>query len=118
MGEDLDYDYEEYLFRAVIDIADDHKHAILRLYLGRKVEDVSELSRAQAQDGRQGHAMHVATGRRFRCVDVGMRVDPDQPYLLVLTPLLAVEFPDSRHSACCDGGIASPNQPRFASFQG
>ena len=58
--------------------------------------------------------MHVSAGRAVRCVDVGVRVDPDQTNLLVLTP---VELGNSGDSARPNGMVAAQNQRNLASLQ-
>ena len=75
-----------------VDVAHADQHAVLRFHLGREVENVAEFRRPQAHHRGQRHAMHVAAGRRFGRVDVGVRVDPDQADVLVLA---AIKFGDA-----------------------
>ena len=58
--------------------------------------------------------MHVAAGRGFGSVDIGVRVNPDEADLLVLA---AVELRDAGHRAGSDGVIASQHHGHFAGFQ-
>ena len=58
--------------------------------------------------------MHVAAGRGFGRVDVGVGVDPDQADALVLA---AVELGDAGDRAGCHGMVAAQHQRDFAGFE-
>ena len=102
-----------FLFHRV-NVAHAHQHAILRLHLGGKIEDVCQFRRPQPQQRGQRHAMHVSAGRRVRRVDVGVRVDPDQAHLLILP---AVKFGDARHRSGGHGMISAQRQRNLSRLQ-
>src|ERR1700690_1645672 len=58
--------------------------------------------------------MHVAAGRRFGSVHVGMRVDPKQADLLTLP---AIELSDARNRASCDRMISTQHKRNLAGFK-
>jgi hypothetical protein len=72
------------LFFMYVNIADTNQHAVLRRDLRTPVVDIGQLGRTEAHDRAKRHPVHVPAGRRPRRIDVAVRVEPDQPNLLVL----------------------------------
>ena len=84
---------------------------MLRLNLRRKAEDVRQLDRAVAHDGRHRHAMDVAAGRNIRSIEVGVGVEPHQPDFLSVAPKA---FGHARYGADRNGVIAAEHEGRPA----
>src|SRR5262249_19815879 len=117
-GVNLDTGLANVFLLAAIDVAYAHQHAVLRLDLGRETVNVGQVRRAQAHDGSQRHAVHVAAGGSLRRVDVGMRVNPDQPDLLFLhAALFAIELRHTGHRTRSHRVVAAKDQRYFPAFQ-
>jgi hypothetical protein len=86
-GENPDARAAHIFFLNRVNVAHSHQHAVLRLHLGREIENIRKLTRTQPHKRGQRHPMHIATRRRFGSVDVSMRIDPDEPDPLVLPPV-------------------------------
>ena len=91
-GENLNSGFADVLFFEVIDIADADEDTIFRRHFWRKIVNLSQFSRRQAHDRGEGHAVHVATGRRLGRVHIGVSINPDQADFLFFA---AVEFGDA-----------------------
>ena len=113
-GEDFDAGAENVFFFRGVHIAHAHQHAIFRRDFRRKSENIGEIRRPQAGDGRQRHAVNVAAGRSLRRIHVAVRVNPDEPCFLVLPP---VEFGDAGHATGSDGVVAPQDQRNLRRFQ-
>ena len=82
--------------------------------LGAVAEDVAQRLRSQAEQRRQRHAVHIAGGRSFRGVDVGVGVDPEDADLLLLA---AIELRHSGDGAGRQRVIPAQHQRRHALLQ-
>src|SRR5579864_6225430 len=113
-GIDLDPGLFDVLLLAGIDIAYAHQDTVFRLHFGREVVDVGEFRRAQAQDRRQRHAVDIPARRGLRRVDVRVRVNPDQPHFLLLSP---VKFRYTSHGSGSHGMVSAENQRHFPGLE-
>jgi hypothetical protein len=62
-----------------IEIADPDQNKILRRDLRSRAPQVDQLRDSQSTQRRQWHPVDIPGRRRLGCVEVTMRVDPDQP---------------------------------------
>src|SRR5258708_24770477 len=83
-------------FFPCVDIAHAYQNAVLALSFGEEVEDAGQFRRTEPENRGEWHAVHVAAGRSFGRIDVGMGVNPDESDLLLL---LAIKLGHARNPA-------------------
>lgn len=117
-AEGSDSVFAEDLFLAAVDVAEadvDEFGEADELVGSQPAEDVALVRGGEAGQEGDGHAVDVAGVGRFRRVDVGVRVDPDDGDFSPVEPL-ADGFGGAGDGADCDAVIAAEGEDEAAFF--